>query len=155
MDIRKLKTILELFENSTLTEMEFCEGEEKVRLSKTSPASGAPAAAPVVVSAAAPATTTATAPAATDAATDAKEAEDEDGVAVKSPMVGTFYRAAAPDKPPFVRVGQTVSQGDTLCIVEAMKLMNEIPSPTSGVIKKIMVENNEAVSYGTVLFVIG
>ena len=148
MDIRKLKTILDLFENSSLAEMEFCEGEEKVRLSKFSTAAASAAAIPASPPAADAAL------AAASAASAEKDSLNGNEVVVKSPMVGTFYRASSPDKPPFVRVGQSVKKGDILCIVEAMKLMNEIPSPTDGVVKKMMVENDEAVAYGTPLFII-
>ena len=153
MDIRKLKTILDLFENSNLSEIEFCEGEERIRLTKAGaapPPMAAPAAPPPAAAAAPP---PAGAPAA-PAPNAAEEAAEESGNVINSPMVGTFYRASSPDKDPFVSVGDTVQQGDTLCIVEAMKLMNEIPSPVSGVVKKIIPDNGEPVGYGAPLFII-
>lgn len=153
MDLRKLKTLLELFENSGLTEMEFSEGEERVRLSKAAgvaPPAAAPSVAPAVAAASAAET-----PAAAAAENGAEEKAAGDGTPVTSPMVGTFYRSASPEKPPFVRIGQRVAAGDTLCIIEAMKLMNEIPAPKDGVVREILAENGAPVSYGEALFVIG
>lgn len=138
MDLRKLKTLLDLFENSNLVEMEFSEGEERVRMSRAAPPQAPAARATPSAAAATPALVT----------------EKADGAYVKSPMVGTFYRAAAPDRPPFVRIGQQVNIGDTICIIEAMKLMNEIPAPCAGVVKEILVENSAGVAYGEKLFVI-
>lgn len=152
MDLRKLKKLIDLVEESGISELELTEGEEKVRISRALMHSAAPvthyvsapqapAAAPVA--AAAPAAPTAAAPAV------------EEGQIVKSPMVGTFYRASSPDAKAFVDVGSSVSSGDTLCIIEAMKLLNEIESDYSGVVKKIFVENGQPVEYGEPLFLIG
>lgn len=152
MDLRKLKTLIELVEGSGIAELEISEGEERVRITRTV-ASSQPllAAAPVAqaVSAPAPAAPVAAAPA-TPAAPAAPE-----GHIVKSPMVGTFYRAASPGAKAFVDVGQSVNPGDTLCIIEAMKLLNEIDADQGGVIKAILVENGQAVEFGQPLFVIG
>lgn len=150
MDLRKLKKLIDLVEESGISELELTEGEEKVRISRHLPASqapvqfaqpyiAAPAAAPVVAAAAG-----------TEAAAPAIE-----GHVVKSPMVGTFYRAPSPDAKTFVDIGSSVSAGDTLCIIEAMKLLNEIEADKSGVIKAILVENGQPVEYGEPLFIIG
>lgn len=156
MDLRKLKTLIDLVAESDIAELEVTEGESKVRIVKSSaipqnqmvmmqpqnmqqhyapagaPAHAAPAAAPVAVVAAEPT-----------------------GHIVKSPMVGTFYRSSAPGSPAFVEVGSTVKEGDTLCIIEAMKLLNEIDSDLSGVVTKILVDNGQPVEFGQPLFVIG
>ena len=156
MDLRKLKTLIDLVAESDIAELEVTEGESKVRIVKSSaipqnqmvmmqpqnmqqhyapagaPAHPAPAAAPVAVVAAEPT-----------------------GHIVKSPMVGTFYRSSAPGSPAFVEVGSTVKEGDTLCIIEAMKLLNEIDSDLSGVVTKILVDNGQPVEFGQPLFVIG
>jgi len=151
MDLRKLKKLIELVEESGIAELEITEGEEKVRISKsgsvvqsyvTAPPAPQLAAVPAV---AAPAATT------TAAVTEAALPE---GHVVKSPMVGSFYRSSAPGANAFVEVGQTVKVGDTLCIIEAMKLLNEIESDKSGVIKAILAENGQPVEYGEPLFVI-
>lgn len=149
MDLRKLKTLIELVEGSGIAELEISEGEERVRITRTVAATHqiyAPAAQPVAVSAAPQ-------PAA-PAAEPAKPAAPE-GHVVKSPMVGTFYRSASPGSKPFVDVGQNVNSGDTLCIIEAMKLLNEIDADQAGVIKAILVENGQPVEFGQPLFVIG
>ncbi len=152
MDLRKLKKLIDLVEESGISELELTEGEEKVRISRAM----APGVAPVTQYVAAPAPVAATpAPAAAAAAPAAAPAEALDGKVVKSPMVGTFYRASSPDANPFVDVGSSVSTGDTLCIIEAMKLLNEIESEYAGVIKKIFVENGQPVEYGEPLFLIG
>lgn len=151
MDLRKLKTLIELVENSGIAELELTEGEEHVRISRMSSVS-APAvqhhyaAAPMAASAAAAAPAVAAAPAAPAA---------PEGHIVKSPMVGSFYRAASPGAKAFVDVGSTVNEGDTICIIEAMKLLNEIEADKSGVIKAILVENGQAVEFGQPLFIIG
>ena len=156
MDLRKLKTLIDLVAESDIAELEVTEGESKVRIVKSSaipqnqmvmmqpqnmqqyqapahaPATPAPAAAPVAAVAAEPT-----------------------GHIVKSPMVGTFYRSSAPGSPAFVDVGATIKEGDTLCIIEAMKLLNEIDSDVSGVVTKILVENGQPVEFGQPLFVIG
>jgi len=148
MDLRKLKTLIDLVQNSGISELEISEGEEKIRIVKHLAAS--PATTMVSMPVTAPA---AVAPAPTPA-TEAAPAQPE-GHVMKAPMVGTFYRAGAPDAAPFVEVGQTVKEGDTLCVIEAMKLMNEIEADISGVIKAIQVENGQAVEYGQPMFVIG
>jgi acetyl-CoA carboxylase biotin carboxyl carrier protein len=149
MDLRKLKTLIDLVAESDIAELEVTEGESKVRIVKSSAiqqgqmmmmqpqgmhqqyAAPAPAAAPVTVVA------------------------EPTGHVVKSPMVGTFYRSSAPGSPAFVEVGSNVKEGDTLCIIEAMKLLNEIDSEVSGVVTKILVENGQPVEFGQPLFVIG
>lgn len=151
MDLRKLKKLIDLVEESGISELELTEGEEKVRISRNLPNSQTimhhmPA---QHVYAAAPAS----APAA--AAPAEPEAAAVEGHVVKSPMVGTFYRAPSPDAKPFVDVGSKVSVGDTICIIEAMKLLNEIEADHGGVIKAILVENGQPVEYGEPLFIIG
>lgn len=149
MDLRKLKKLIDLVQESGISELEVTEGEEKVRIAKhvTGPApvnyvTQAPAAQQMVAApAAAPAAPT--------------EPALPEGHVVKSPMVGTFYRSSAPGGKALVEVGQNVSIGDPLCIIEAMKLMNEIESDGTGVIKAILVENGEPVEYGEPLFIIG
>jgi acetyl-CoA carboxylase biotin carboxyl carrier protein len=147
MDLRKLKKLIDLVEASGIAELEITEGEERVRIAKS--IAGAPmmmAHAPQMMHAAA-------APAAAPAAP-AEDAVPE-GHVVRSPMVGTFYRAPAPGSKNFAEVGQSVNAGDTLCIIEAMKLLNEIETDQGGVIKAILVENGQPVEYGEPLFVIG
>jgi len=150
MDIRKVKKLIELLEESGISEIEIKEGEESVRISRNSPAAiAAPAMAPMAMPAAAPA------PAAPVAAAAAEESNAiPAGHAVKSPMVGTFYRAPSPDAPEFVQVGQSVSVGETLCIIEAMKILNQIEADKSGVIKSILIENGEPVEYDQPMFII-
>ncbi len=152
MDIRKVKKLIELLEESGIDELEIREGEESVRISRHSKQV---AAAPVY---AAPAPVAAPAPAAAPAAPAAAAAEAApaklNGHVVRSPMVGTFYRAASPTSPNFVEVGQTVKKGDVLCIVEAMKMMNHIEADASGVIESILVENGQPVEYDQPLFTI-
>ncbi|MFT3848069.1 MAG: acetyl-CoA carboxylase biotin carboxyl carrier protein [Propionivibrio sp.] len=158
MDLRKLKKLIDLVEESGITELEVTEGEEKVRIAKNPTVAAQqaymlPQAAPIA----------GTAPVATrkksvDLDDDLDEEEDDDdekGHIVKSPMVGTFYRSASPGSDAFVEVGSTVKIGDTLCIVEAMKLLNEIESDCAGTIKKILVDNGQPVEYGEPLFIIG
>lgn len=154
MDLRKLKTLIELVESSGIAELEISEGEERVRITRTA-ASAQPtyAAAPQYAPAPQPVTASAT-PVAAPVVEAAKPAVAE-GHVVKSPMVGTFYRSASPGSKAFVDVGQSVNSGDTLCIIEAMKLLNEIESDQSGVIKAILVENGQPVEFGQPLFVIG
>jgi acetyl-CoA carboxylase biotin carboxyl carrier protein len=151
MDIRKVKKLIELLEESGIAELEINEGEESVRISRYS-STAAPAPAPVSYAAApAPA-----APA--PAATAAEESIDEDslpsGYVVKSPMVGTFYSASSPGAKPFVSVGDSVAEGDTVCIVEAMKILNQIEADVSGTIKAVLVENAQPVEYGQPLMII-
>ena len=149
MDLRKLKKLIDLVEASGIAELEITEGEEKVRIAKSI------AGAPMMMSHA-PQMMHATAPAAAPVAV-AAPAEDAipDGHVVRSPMVGTFYRAPAPGAKNFAEVGQSINAGDTLCIIEAMKLLNEIEADQGGVIKAILVENGQPVEYGEPLFVIG
>ena len=152
MDLRKLKTLIELVESSGIAELEISEGEERVRITRTA-ASTQQTYTPTLssnIAAAAPAQ--ASTPAA--AVEPAKSAVME-GHVVKSPMVGTFYRSASPGSKAFVDVGQSVNSGETVCIIEAMKLLNEIEADQSGVIKAILVENGQPVEFGQPLFVIG
>ncbi len=154
MDLRKLKTLIELVETSGIAELEIQEGEERVRITRsTAPAAGTAAAAPAPQIIGLPAATPAPAAAAA-APTPASPAAPE-GHLVKSPMVGTFYRSATPGAKPFVEIGDQVQEGATLCIIEAMKLMNEIEADKSGVVKAILTENGQPVEFGQPLFVIG
>lgn len=151
MDLRKLKTLIDLVAESGIAELEITEGDDKVRIVKFSQSSAAPVAyVPEAQAAQVVAAPAAAAPAPAAAAPAAAE-----GHAVKAPMVGTFYRAPSPGAAPFVEVGQTVKEGDPLCIIEAMKLLNEIEADKSGVIKEILVENGGPVEYGQPLFIIG
>ena len=151
MDLRKLKKLIDLVQDSGIAELEINEGEEKVRITKY--VSGgqtvyaqAPMMAPAMMHA----------PAATPVAeSPADEPAQPDGHLVKSPMVGTFYRTPSPGAKPFVEVGQSVKAGDTLCIIEAMKLMNEIEADVAGVVKAILIESGQPVEYGEPLFIIG
>ena len=150
MDLRKLKKLIDLVEESGIAEIEVTEGEEKVRITRTTAAAAPVYAAPAPAATApvtAPAAPAAAAPSAAPAARDLSNAQ-------KSPMVGTFYRAPGPNAAAFVEVGQQVKVGDTLCIIEAMKLMNEIEAEKSGVVKEILVENGTPVEYGEPLFII-
>ncbi len=152
MDLRKLKTLIELVETSGIAELEIQEGEERVRITRTLPVAAAPANSTVMqagpVAAAAPGG---------QAAAPAVEVPPPValGHVVKSPMVGTFYRSATPGSKSFVELGDTVAEGATLCIIEAMKLMNEIEADKAGVIKAIPAENGQPVEFGQPLFVIG
>ena len=149
MDLRKLKTLIDLVAESGVSELEVTEGEDKVRIVKNP----APIAAPIQqVYAPAPAAAPA-APAAAPAAEAAPAAPT--GHAVKSPMVGTFYRSPTPGADSFVKIGDSVKEGQTLCIIEAMKLLNEIESDKSGVVKEILCENGQGVEFGQTLFIIG
>lgn len=147
MDIRKIKKLIELLEESGIAEIEIKEGEESVRISRQStvmqaaPAAIMPAAAPM-------------APAAPAAPAAEPVAAEPDGHQIKSPMVGTFYAAPSPSAPPFVEVGKTVREGETLCIIEAMKMMNQIEADKSGTIKAILVENGQPVEFDQVLYII-
>jgi len=155
MDLRKLKTLIDLVQQSGIAELEITEGEEKVRISRFG-APGAQSASPqgmmIPVAAAPDAGMVAEADAAAAAA--AAPAEPE-GHTLKSPMVGTFYRASGPGAKPFVEVGQAVKSGETVCIIEAMKLLNEIEADADGVIKAILGENGQPVEFGQPLFLIG
>ncbi|MDX5363280.1 MAG: acetyl-CoA carboxylase biotin carboxyl carrier protein [Pseudazoarcus pumilus] len=150
MDLRKLKKLIDLVQESGISELEVTEGEEKVRIAKHLPAAQA------VSYVAAPAAPAAVAPSVTvSAASDDAASALPSGHVVKSPMVGTFYRAPSPGAKPFVEVGDNVSNGARLCLIEAMKLMNEIESDADGVVKAILVENGQPVEYGQPLFIIG
>jgi acetyl-CoA carboxylase biotin carboxyl carrier protein len=148
MDIRKVKKLIELLDESGIAEIEITEGEESVRISRYSqngPVVAAPVAAPV---AAAPVAAAAAAPVA------APVEVEETGFEVKAPMVGTFYAASSPGAAPYVQVGDRVNEGDTLCIIEAMKMMNQIEAETSGVVKSIRLQNGEPVEFGQTMIVI-
>jgi acetyl-CoA carboxylase biotin carboxyl carrier protein len=150
MDIRKVKKLIELLEESGIAELEIREGEESVRISRHPAGGTAMYMAPPAITMAAPAPT-APAPA---AAAPAAEVSIPAGHVVTSPMVGTFYRSSAPGNKSFVEVGQRVNVGDTLCIIEAMKMFNQIEADKAGAIKAILVENGQPVEYGQPLFVI-
>ena len=154
MDLRKLKTLIDLVQQSGIAELEITEGEEKVRISRGVPP-GAPGAAPAPMYVTAPAAST-QAETGTPAAPPAEKAPPPapEGHVLKSPMVGTFYRSSAPGSKPFVEIGQTVKAGETVCIIEAMKLLNEIEADFEGTIKEILVENGQPVEYGQPLMVI-
>jgi acetyl-CoA carboxylase biotin carboxyl carrier protein len=159
MDLRKLKTLVDLVSESNISELEITEAEGKVRIVKAAPGiSAATALPPVALAPAVPiAAPVAVGPAAAQAAPAAAPTEtdaDADGHVVKSPMVGTFYRSASPGAKAFAEVGQTVKAGEPICIIEAMKIMNEIESDQDGVVKRILVENGQAVEFGQPLFVI-
>jgi acetyl-CoA carboxylase biotin carboxyl carrier protein len=150
MDLRKLKKLIDLVQESGIAELEITEGEEKVKIVKGGVVSMAAAPAVMAVPAAAPAPSAA-APA---AAVTTPPAEGQEGHVVKAPMVGTFYRSPSPDAKAFVEVGQAVKEGETICIIEAMKLMNEIEADASGSVKAILVENGQPVEYGQPLFIL-
>ena len=164
MDLRKLKTILELFENSDVAELEISEGDDRVRLSRSvasAPVVPVPAvpAHPSAASVSVPGTPASESGTGTGTGGNGSDFKNEiaaeDGEVVTSPMVGIFYRAPSPDRPPFVSEGKRVEKGDTLCVIEAMKLMNELPSPASGVVRRVVPGNGEPVGFGDPLFVIG
>ena len=151
MDLRKVKTLIDLVQQSGIAELEITEGEERVRISRGTAPGIAPVAMPPVVipvPAATPASGVAPVPQA------AEPAAEPAGHVLKSPMVGTFYRSSAPGAKPFVELGQSVKAGETVCIIEAMKLLNEIEADQDGVIKEILVENGQPVEYGQPLMVI-
>jgi len=149
MDIRKVKKLIELLEESGIAEIEIHEGEESVRISRNSTAPVAAAPVAIAAPAAAPAPVTAAAPASNDVAEEAI-----DGHVLNSPMVGSFYRAPSPGASSFVEIGSKVNVGDTLCIIEAMKLLNQIEADKAGTIKAILVENGQPVEYNQPLFII-
>ena len=145
MDLRKLKKLIDLVQESGIAELEITEGEEKVKIVKGGVVMAAPPAAPAPTAEARPAGGAAPAP--------ASEAEPtQEGHVVKAPMVGTFYRAGSPEAGPFVDVGKTVNEDSVVCIIEAMKVMNEIKAETSGVIAEVIAENGKPVQFGQVLF---
>ena len=155
MDLRKLKKLIDLVQESGIAELEITEGEEKVRIARggalsVTPAAAVPGTAAQAAAQAAPAPVGAPA-----AASPGEPPPGEVGHIVKSPMVGTFYRAPSPEAKAFVAVGETIKEGQTICVIEAMKLMNEIESDASGTIKAILVENGQPVEYGQALFIIG
>lgn len=146
MDIRKIKKLIELVEESGISELEITEGEESVRINRYSPA-------PVMTQAIAAPAPVAAAPAVAAPAAESAPAAIS-GHVVKSPMVGTFYRSASPEAPSYVEVGSTVNVGDTLCILEAMKMMNQIEADKAGVIKEILVNNEDPIEFDQPLFII-
>ena len=143
MDLRKLKKLIDLVQESGIGELEITEGEEKVRISRTGTGQSYVMAAPGAMQ-----------PVSMEAAAAPAPVEPA-GHTLKSPMVGTFYRSPSPGAPPFIEVGQSVAKGQTLCIIEAMKLLNEIESDAAGVVKAILVESGQPVEYGQALFLIG
>jgi acetyl-CoA carboxylase biotin carboxyl carrier protein len=147
MDLRKLKTLIDLVSESNISELEITEADGKVRIVKAEPA--APAAQPMMMPAMAAPAAAPAAPAAAPAA-----AEAEAGHAVKSPMVGTFYRSSSPGSKPFVEIGSEITEGEPICIIEAMKIMNEIEADKSGKVTRILCENGQAVEFGQPLFII-
>ncbi len=149
MDIRKVKKLIELLDESGIAEIEITEGEESVRISRYAP--GVPAAPAPVAVAAAP---VAAAPAAAAPAAVVAAEPEEDGFEVKAPMVGTFYAASSPGAAPYVQVGDRINEGDTLCIIEAMKMMNQIEADVSGIVKSIRLQNGEPVEFGQTMIVI-
>ena len=155
MDLRKLKTLIDLVQQSGIAELEITEGEEKVRISRGLPTAPAPQPGTVYMTAPTPQAAPGAAPAAPAEPAAAAPAPEPEGHTIKSPMVGTFYRSSAPGAPAFVEVGASIKEGDTLCIIEAMKLLNEIDADVSGTVTKILVENGQPVEFGQPLFVIG
>lgn len=155
MDIRKIKTLIDLIDKTGVSEIEIREGEESVRISRKAEATTqqyvvSPQQAPQPIPTPAPAP----APAATPSAPAPAEPTTPEGHSVTSPMVGTMYRAPSPSQPPFVEIGSTVKVGDVLCIVEAMKMLNQIESDSAGTVKSILVENGQPVEFGQPLFII-
>jgi acetyl-CoA carboxylase biotin carboxyl carrier protein len=151
MDLRKLKTLIDLVSDSNISELEITEADGKVRIVKADTRPLVAAAAPVMMQASAPVAAAAPAPATAAAPAPAPV---ETGHVVKSPMVGTFYRASSPGAKPMAEVGQQVKEGESICIIEAMKIMNEIEADKSGTVTKVLVENGQAVEFGQPLFVI-
>jgi acetyl-CoA carboxylase biotin carboxyl carrier protein len=152
MDLRKLKTLIDLVSDSNISELEITEADGKVRIVKSEPAAAAPVAyAPMPVTATTP---VAAAPAANAAPVEPVPVPVDPGHAVKSPMVGTFYMSASPGSKPFVEVGAQIKEGEPICIIEAMKIMNEIEADKSGTVKGILCENGQAVEFGQPLFII-
>jgi len=155
MDLRKLKKLIDLVQESGIAELEITEGEEKVKIVKGGGVSVVPGSAGSTMAVGPAPEARPTAPAPTEAAPTAEPPPGETGHVVKAPMVGTFYRSPSPDAKVFVEVGQAVKEGDTLCIIEAMKLMNEIEADAAGVVKAILVESGQPVEYGQPLFILG
>ncbi|HJW12420.1 MAG TPA: acetyl-CoA carboxylase biotin carboxyl carrier protein [Albitalea sp.] len=152
MDLRKLKTLIDLVSESNISELEITEADGKVRIVKTEPAAAAAPAMAMPTMAYAPPPPMA--PAAAPAPVAAAEPEPPAGHAVKSPMVGTFYRSSSPGAKAFVEVGSTIKEGEPICIIEAMKIMNEIEADKSGTVTRILCENGQAVEFGQPLFII-
>jgi len=152
MDLRKIKTLIDLVQQSGIAELEITEGEEKVRISRTG--NGGQFMQPMAPTSVVLANEYGGATSVAGAAAPAAAVAEVTGHVLKSPMVGTFYRSPSPGSPSFVEVGQTVTKGQTLCIIEAMKLLNEIESDAAGVVKKILSDNGQAVEYGQPLFII-
>ncbi len=156
MDLRKLKKLIDLVQESGIAELEITEGEEKVRINRVGSPGHPGMMHPGMINMQMQPTPTAPAPVATSLAPAAAPVPSEpEGHIVKSPMVGTFYRSSAPGSQAFVEIGQNINVGETLCIIEAMKLLNEIEADQSGVVKKVLVENGQPVEYGQPLFIIG
>lgn len=153
LDINKIARLLKVVSESDIAEIEIKEGEEQIKITRAT-AAVAPVVQPVAVAPAAPAVVAPVAPASAPAAAAPAPAAEETGHAMKSPMVGTFYRSANPEAPAFTEVGKTVKEGDTVCIIEAMKMMNQIAADKSGTIKKILVENGATVEFDQPLFII-
>jgi acetyl-CoA carboxylase biotin carboxyl carrier protein len=153
MDLRKLKTLIDLVSESNISELEITEAEGKVRIVKAGAPGAAGSGMPMMMMAHAPAAP-ASAPVAVAAAPAAPAEPEPTGHVVKSPMVGTFYRASSPGAKPMAEVGQAVKEGDSICIIEAMKIMNEIEADKSGTVVKVLVEDGQAVEFGQPLFVI-
>lgn len=152
MDLRKLKTLIDLVQNSGISELEISEGEEKIRIAKH--VAHAPSMTTVNMTASPAAPAVPPAPTLPAEAAPVADPVAPAGHQVKAPMVGTFYRSGSPGSPPFVEIGQSVKKGDTLCIIEAMKLMNEIESDVDGVIRSILVENGQPVEFDQPMFII-
>jgi len=153
MDLRKLKTLIDLVSESNVSELEITEAEGKVRIVK-GPVGGPVAVAMPLAAPAAVAAPLAQSPAVASSEAAPAVAAVETGHVVKSPMVGTFYSASGPDAKPFVQVGSVVKEGETICIIEAMKILNEIEADKSGTVSKILVDNGQAVEYGQPMFII-
>ncbi len=149
MDIRKIKKLIELLESSGMTEIEITEGEESVRISRQGTTYAAPPLQQAMPMPLAPAAPEPAAP------TESEASQAQSGHAITAPMVGTFYRSPAPDASPFVEVGQSVKEGDVLCIIEAMKMMNQITADRGGTVKAIEVENGDPVEFGQTLILLG
>jgi len=147
VDLRKLKTLIDLVQQSGIAELEITEGEERVRISRGMPPAAPASGAPTQVVSLAPAAPAASGPAEAPA--------PPEGHVIRSPMVGTFYRSSAPGAKAFVEIGQAVKAGQTLCIIEAMKLLNEIEADRDGVVKAVLLENGQPVEYGEPLFILG
>lgn len=153
LDINKIARLLKVVSESDIAEIEIKEGEEQIKITRAT-AAVAPVVQPVAVAPAAPAVVAPVAPASAPVAAAPAPAAEETGHVMKSPMVGTFYRSANPEAPAFTEVGKTVKEGDTVCIIEAMKMMNQIAADKSGTIKKILVENGATVEFDQPLFII-